>query len=389
MATATVTATATATPLTARPAAAVNGTAATAPKSAAAPEHAPANPKDSMKSTWMFWDRSQWKLSHKLIHALDAYPMIPGVEPPVHAKSDPVPNMPQWTAHVFILAFCWIPFALHQLWHNYVGPMHPVGVVLLYTNVLNFVLIHEVRMLRKVGYKHGYFDGDKHARDGIPDVGILRVVASIYKTVAGRLSLFVFLLYDRNVAPKDVIFDWKWVAWTWLAAGIYGIVLDFWFYVYHRSMHDVPSLWKFHRTHHLTKHPNAALSAYAGDEQEFGDMIIVPALTYYTMRALGMNLGFYDWWICLSYVIYSETMGHSGVRVHSTVTSTLYPLLRFFDVELALEDHDLHHRKGWRKSFNYGKQTKLWDTLFGTALPRVESTKDNIDYENPAYLPLF
>ncbi|QPG93928.1 hypothetical protein C2857_003633 [Epichloe festucae Fl1] len=53
-----------------------------------------------------------------------------------------------------------------------------------------------------------------------------------------------------------------------------------------------------------------------------------------------------------------EVWGYSGIRVHGIVPSPIAWLLRVFNAELALEDHDLHHRRRWKKSFNYGKQTR-------------------------------
>ncbi|KAJ5356792.1 hypothetical protein N7517_011401 [Penicillium concentricum] len=72
----------------------------------------------------------------------------------------------------------------------------------------------------------------------------------------------VWLTYDANKAPASL-------SWAWLPveASLYGIILDFWFYWYHRVMHDVNGLWKFHRTNHLTKHPNPLLIIYADSEQ--------------------------------------------------------------------------------------------------------------------------
>jgi hypothetical protein len=71
--------------------------------------------------------------------------------------------------------------------------------------------------------------------------------------------------------------------------------------------------------------------------------------------AMGLPMWFYEWWICHQYIACIEVLGHSGLRVHLTGTSTLSWLLRMLDAEIVIEDHDLHHRKGWRKSNNYGK----------------------------------
>lgn len=55
-----------------------------------------------------------------------------------------------------------------------------------------------------------------------------------------------------------------------------------------------------------------------------------------------------------------------------------------FDMELVIEDHDLHYRNGWRRSHNYGKQTRLWDRLFGTTFPVLRVTKGKIENVNTA-----
>lgn len=59
-------------------------------------------------------------------------------------------------------------------------------------------------------------------------------------------------------------------------------------------------------------------------------------------------------------------------------------ILQYFGMDLCLEDHDLHHRYGWKNSTNYGKQTMMWDTLLGTARERIECKADNIDWVNTA-----
>jgi sterol desaturase/sphingolipid hydroxylase (fatty acid hydroxylase superfamily) len=117
-------------------------------------------------------------------------------------------------------------------------------------------------------------------------------------------------------------------------------------------MHDVDWLWQYHRTHHLTKHPNPLLTLYADTEQEIMDIAGIPLLTWITMRVMGMPMGFYEFWICYMYVVYSELFGHSGVRVLASPPSTLTWLLRATGTELVVEDHDLHHRKGMHASIS-------------------------------------
>jgi hypothetical protein len=92
-----------------------------------------------------------------------------------------------------------------------------------------------------------------------------------------------------------------------------------------------------------------------------------------------------------------DTFSARGVDVDSESWLTLRamlplpgpcaPLMKMIGCELVLEDHDLHHRNGWRMSGNYGKVTRLWDRIFGTCMDRIESNWDNVDYSEPIVMP--
>ncbi|THC96941.1 hypothetical protein EYZ11_003602 [Aspergillus tanneri] len=103
---------------------------------------------------------------------------------------------------------------------------------------------------------------------------------------------------------------------------------------------------------------------------------------------MGLPVGFYEWHICQLYVIFAEVASQSGLRLHESSPNPLTWFMCWFGEELVIEDHDLHHRKGWKKSYNYGKQTRVWDRVFSTSTP-IECASENIDYENSAPTPLF
>lgn len=169
---------------------------------------------------------------------------------------------------------------------------------------------------------------------------------------------------------------------------LYPIVVDFWFYLYHRACHEIGLLWKFHRTHHLAKHPIPILASYSDLEQELIEVAIVPTISFFTLRVVfGLPLNFYEWWVCQAYILFEEVLGHSGLRIYAEAPGVVSPILRLINCELVIEDHDLHHRRGWKKAYNYGKQTRLWDRLFGTPAPRLES--ENVDWNTQVDLPLF
>ena len=103
-------------------------------------------------------------------------------------------------------------------------------------------------------------------------------------------------------------------------------------------MHQVSFLWKYHRTHHMTKHPSSLLSAFADWEQEICDAYVVPLLTYAVLHPW---FNFSEWFIATMCIVQAEAGGHSGARVYATSIMNGWAL-RPLGMELSLEDHDLH-----------------------------------------------
>lgn len=303
---------------------------------------------------------------------------------PVYKKTDPVPHIPAWLMHRWIIIHALIPLAIHQAYIFVMGKNMPGwAAFLFYTIAFKAAAIHHIHSMRWMGHRYGFLDGDKFARDNVPDGHVSKVATSLISTASFRPMMFLMLTYRYSQAPVDM--NWKWLP---LEVSLYGIVLDFYFYWYHRMMHDNDGLWKLHRTHHLTKHPNPLLTLYADEPQEFFDIAVIPLLAWGTLKLMGMPMDFYAWWICSQYVVFSELVGHSGLRIHLIAPNPLSWLLEMFNCELIIEDHDLHHRTGWKKSHNYGKQTRLWDQIFGTFKGRIETVDANIDYVNTVPMPL-
>lgn len=68
------------------------------------------------------------------------------------------------------------------------------------------------------------------------------------------------------------------------------------------------------------------------------DMLGIPLLTH-----LVFPLNFPTWFVCQSFLMFTELLGHCGVRLYWQTPMTSY-ILQYFDMDLAIEDHDLHHR---------------------------------------------
>jgi len=207
---------------------------------------------------------------------------------------------------------------------------------------------------------------------------------SLIFTASIRPVIMIFFAYDPAKSPLSMS------PWVIAETGLYAVILDFYYYWYHRVLHESETLWPIHRTHHLTKHPSPLLTLYADQIQELFDALIIPFMTYYTLRLLGFPMGYYDLWMCNQYIVFTELFGHSGMRILANPPSSVQWFLQIFDAQLCIEDHDLHHRQGWKKSCNYGKQTRFWDLIFGTTGKRIELVPEN--FTDPTYtadIPLF
>ncbi|RAK79662.1 sterol desaturase family protein [Aspergillus fijiensis CBS 313.89] len=303
---------------------------------------------------------------------------------PIHSKDDKVPYVADIQLHRWILVHAGVPLLIHQLYASTTGNnLSPIAAFVFYFSVFAIFLAREFRLTRTLGQEYGFFDGDGHARDRVRDFGPRKAITSMLLAALLRPLMKICLTYTMDDPPTST--DW---AWLLPQVTVYGIVVDFWYYWSHRLAHEVPALWRFHRTHHLTKHPNALLTGYADDAQGLVEIAGLPLVAHGTMKLLGLPMGFYAWYLADCYVTFTEVFGHSGVRLHMSSPSGLTWLMRRFEADLVVEDHDLHHRSGWRRSSNYGKHTRIWDRVFGTCRARVEGTVDNIDYQNRAEIPV-
>ncbi|KAJ9477339.1 Sterol desaturase [Pseudozyma hubeiensis] len=350
---------------------------ATAAPAAAAADTVKSKPnKGRMTATWHTRPPSEWTFFERSLVSLGVAspddPTKPRPKPPVYPHTAPVPVYPIYKMHARILPWALAPLLVHHFFTYFTGITVPmlfatVAYLAYFVAYGGWVFSWNNRMAEKFGT----FDGAKE-RDGVPDVDTTSVAIGLFMVVISRSVIAVPYLYK----PEEPLLDWKTIAMLPINTFMFAVAVDFWFYWYHRLMHEVPFLWRFHQKHHTTKHPIAALGAFADHEQEFFDMVGIPILAWLTWR-----INFATWWISTCYILFIEASGHSGLRGYFQNPTTWY--LRWIGAELCLEDHDLHHRRGWKKSGNYGKQTRLWDMIFGTMKERVEGTKENINWDDP------
>jgi len=316
------------------------------------------------KTTWQLKPPKQWTL-WEFIASLDICP------PATYKKRDakeplrgPPPEHPMSTENFFILRTAVMPLAVHWAWNHFLPDhkMHWAPAWVFYH--LSFIVFARLMIGRLHGYmeKYGTFDELNRGRDMVDDRHVNHLGRSIFIYTVFRTMGPFFLGWRGDMTnPFDGL-----NIYSPLKIAVFEIALDYWFYLYHRSTHEFDCLWFIHRQHHATKHPTPILSILADDIQECIEIFIVPFLA----SCVAPKMSFAEYHFAIAYLLYVEALGHSGIRAmwpHPLLGMVLRPL----GMELAVEDHDLHHRFG-KSGKNYGKQTRIWDRIFGTIGERIE-----------------
>ncbi|CEQ42361.1 SPOSA6832_04159 [Sporobolomyces salmonicolor] len=242
----------------------------------------------------------------------------------------PIPVQPQWKENAFVISHGIVPIALQQLSY-WAFPSFKWPLTVAYPFYVLWFMWFALQVVGRMNYycvKFGTFDEKQIGRDRTPDKSVRHLAIGVTTYMFVRTGFTFYLHYYKEAQP---LLSFTWMFPLKLAA--WEITLDYFFYCYHRASHDVDWLWFIHKHHHTTKHPTAILAS-------------------------------------TSLAPYVEMLGHSGVRAHWThpVLFVLEP----FEMGLAVEDHDIHHRFG-KSGKNYCKQTRIFDKLFGTCAERIET----------------
>ncbi|KAK4700679.1 hypothetical protein P7C70_g5569, partial [Phenoliferia sp. Uapishka_3] len=217
------------------------------------------------------------------------------------------------------------------------------------------------QLFSELGKKFGTFNEEHRGRDHVPDDSADVMAGGIITYFVFRVGKMILTDYDRNVTPLSN-FGWDYI----IRFQLWFIVMDCFFYSYHRSTHEFDFLWRIHQQHHRSKAPTMISSALAGHAQHFIEIILIPSMTTYIVP-----MSFHEQWVLYLCLAYVETIGHSGIRIHVANTNTWLSCLPF-GADLNIEDHDLHHRYGKR---NY---VLMVSTQTGQANPRVgQDLRDN------------
>lgn len=316
------------------------------------------------KSTWHLKPRKEMNM-WEFITSLDLGADTVYQRKPNEQRDKP-PHHSVLLENAFLATSALIPLSAHAGW-NYLVPSHEVVALYAWPLYHIWFIIYSFTMLKRLHYymgKYGCLDEHNRGRDLVDDKHVNHLGRAILLyTIVRTVGVFLFSWRADELSNPLLGLSWK----TPLKLGVWQVCFDLFFYLYHRSCHEFDCLWFIHRQHHATKHPSPALAILADDIQETIEIFICPFLA--TMVAPKMS--FAELYYTAIVTIYVETLGHSGIRA-DWPHPILGLVLRPFKMELAVEDHDLHHRFG-KSGRNYGKQTRVWDTIFSTKTYRIET----------------
>ena len=142
----------------------------------------------------------------------------------------------------------------------------------------------------------------------------------------------------------------------WQIAAI-ALVDDFFFYCFHRALHENKWLYKhIHKIHHKSYTPLPIEYIYVHPLEWMGGALGV-------LFGVGLVLLLDDRGVTpLAFMIYSILRNLHELDIHSGFRSRWFP--KWLPFLGCTEHHDLHHAKP--HSGNYGSTFLLWDTLFKT-----------------------
>lgn len=220
-------------------------------------------------------------------------------------------------------------------------------------------IIHHTSLKRQGRHfvkKYGYLNaGTPRSQLSLRDATITRLLGFL-----GAGLRIASLFTSAYKGPEPFVMSKLWVA----RLACYILVMDFFFYWCHRFQHTNKFLYKYmHSKHHTMTRPKIVATIHDSIFEKLFNTFMILTFTNWIVP-----MSFWDLHATYYVIHLVETFGHSGIAAH--LTNPFLPFFSLFGIDLSIEDHDLHHRK---LVGNFGKQTRAWDKLFGTYIPRQET----------------
>lgn len=172
----------------------------------------------------------------------------------------------------------------------------------------------------------------------------------------GIIIVLIFSAITLKVIQHSDTHSWgllRQIHWNpWVEAAIAFVLFDFWMYIWHRANHQLPLLWRFHRTHHsdLELDSTSALRFHPGE------IAISSLLRLLVIPLIGMNfIHLFIYEICLQPVIIFH---HSNIALPEKIDRIFRRLI------VTPNMHRIHHSQVIDETnSNYSSVFSFWDRL--------------------------
>jgi sterol desaturase/sphingolipid hydroxylase (fatty acid hydroxylase superfamily) len=213
--------------------------------------------------------------------------------------------------------------------------------IVLFGGVFLAIIAAEALYWRRKGKPEKY-----HLKETLANIA----TGGMYKIVDGvAVALFIQFFYEQ---VKQFGFQ------IGTQNGLFSLLLiflatDFFFYVYHFSMHKIRWLWSIHVTHHSSKIMNFSTAL----RQNF---------------LLDLNFGWVIWWLPLAIIGFDKNWALVAIELslvyqfflHTEMVGRLGWVEKVFNTP---SHHRVHHGcKSAQIDSNFGGVLIIWDRLFGT-----------------------
>lgn len=148
------------------------------------------------------------------------------------------------------------------------------------------------------------------------------------------------------------------------------LVLDLFLYWWHRAMHEVPILWRFHQVHHLDEH----LDTTSALRFHFGEVLISSFVRAFVIMLFALPF--------TSVVLFEALVLAAALFHHSNWAMSPHFERLLSKVIITPSIHWVHHHAVRTDTdSNYGTVLSSWDRLFKTKSPTLRTPNMMIGVE--------
>lgn len=197
---------------------------------------------------------------------------------------------------------------------------------------------------------------------------ILDIVSFVFPPLllSPVLAFFGLKLLPHIIPQYHNVFSWVPFIWGFFIIAIADDLTQYW---YHRLHHQIPFLWRFHRTHHSAPYMGMAMASRQNIIYTF-----LFSQIYLTVILVYLGLGYPALFVrALKTLI--VTFAHSSIKWDKPFYKykVLHPVAWVLERLISTPaTHHAHHSSstddgvGYYKG-NFGNMFFLWDVIFGTA----------------------